>query len=81
LAEIAIVPLQHTVYDRDSTHRLRRRRNGRAPATHAGTNHPCAQLDWTMIKAFNKLGLDPSIDASEIEDLSEDMQAAMEMLS
>ena len=46
--ELAIVPVQHTVYDRDSTNtdyvdvvmvaHLQ---------TYAGTNHPCAQLDWT----------------------------------
>jgi HD-like signal output (HDOD) protein len=81
-AELAIVPLQHTVYDRDGANtdyvdvvmvaHLQ---------TYAGTNHPCAQLDWTQIRAFAKLGLDPSVDATEIEDLSEDMKAAMDMLS
>jgi len=81
-AELAIVPLQHTVYDRDGANtdyvdvvmvaHLQ---------TFAGTNHPCAQLDWTQIRAFAKLGLDPSVDAAEIEDLSEDMKAAMDMLS
>jgi HD-like signal output (HDOD) protein len=80
--ELAIVPVQHTVYDRDSTNtdyvdvvmvaHLQ---------TYAGTNHPCAQLDWTTIKAFNKLGLDPSIESNELEDLSEDMKAAMDMLA
>jgi len=81
-AELASVPVQHTVYDRDSTNtdyvdvvmvaHLQ---------TFAGTNHPCAQLDWSTIKAFGKLGLDPSIDSNELEDLSEDMRAAMEMLA
>jgi HD-like signal output (HDOD) protein len=81
-AEVAAVPTQFTQYERSV-----------AQAdyvdvvmvaylqTFAGTNHPCAQLDWTKIGAFGRVGLDPSIDASEIEDLSEDMQAAMEMLS
>ncbi len=81
-AEIAAVPVQHTQYDRDSQQtdyvdvvmvaHLQ---------TYAGTHHPCAQLDWSTIKAFGKLGLDPSIEATDIEDLSQDMQAAMEMLS
>ena len=81
-AEIAAVPTQFVQYDRTVAQadyvdvvmvaHLQ---------TYAGTNHPCAQLDWTKISAFGRIGLDPSIDASEIEDLSEDMQAAMEMLS
>ncbi|HET6472602.1 MAG TPA: HDOD domain-containing protein [Pseudomonadales bacterium] len=81
-AEIAAVPTQFVQYDRTVAQadyvdvvmvaHLQ---------TYAGTNHPCAQLDWTKISAFGRVGLDPSIDASEIEDLSEDMQAAMEMLS
>jgi HD-like signal output (HDOD) protein len=81
-AEVAAVPTQFTQYDRSHPQtdyvdvvmvaHLQ---------TYAGTNHPCAQLDWTKISAFGRIGLDPSIDASEVEDLSEDMQAAMEMLS
>ena len=81
-AEIAAVPTQFMQYDRTVAQtdyvdvvmvaHLQ---------TYAGTSHPCAQLDWTKISAFGRVGLDPSIDASEIEDLSEDMQAAMEMLS
>jgi len=81
-AEIAAVPTQFTQYDRT------------VPQTdyvdvvmvahlqtYAGTNHPYAQLDWTKFSAFARIGLDPSVDASEIEDLTDDMQAAMEMLS
>jgi len=81
-AEVALVPTQFTQYDRTVAQtdyvdvvmvaHLQ---------TYAGTNHPCTQLDWTKIGAFARLGLDPSVDATEIEDLSEDMQAAMEMLS
>jgi HD-like signal output (HDOD) protein len=79
--ELAEVPLEHTRYDRESDHadyadvvtvaHLQ---------TYAGTNHPCAQIDWQQVKAFHRLGLDPSIDASEMEDLSEDLEAAMDML-
>ncbi len=80
--DIADVPLLYTKYDRCS------------PATdyadvvmvahlqtYAGTNHPCAQLDWTKIQAFAKLGLDPSIETGEMEDISEEFEAAMAALS
>jgi HD-like signal output (HDOD) protein len=80
--DIAEVPLLYTKYDRAS------------PATdyadvvmvahlqtYAGTNHPCAQLDWSTIQAFQKLGLDPSIETSEMEDISEEFEAAMAALT
>lgn len=80
--EIAVVPLHYTDYDRKSPKtdyvdivtvaHLQ---------TFAGTNHPCAQLDWSKVHAFANLGLDPTIEASEMEDLSDDMEAAMQMLA
>ncbi|WP_426417284.1 HDOD domain-containing protein [Aestuariirhabdus sp. LZHN29] len=48
--------------------------------TVAGTDHPFAQLDWSQIKAFEKLGLDPEVDMNEGEDLSAEMEAAMALL-
>ncbi|ARU55314.1 signal transduction phosphohydrolase [Oleiphilus messinensis] len=47
----------------------------------AGSEHPHAQMDWSTITAFSRLGLDPEIDISEAEDLSEDMEAAMALLN
>ena len=47
----------------------------------AGTNHPHAEMDWTNISAFTRLGLDPEIDMNEAEDLSEEMEAAMALLN
>jgi HD-like signal output (HDOD) protein len=49
--------------------------------TFAGTNHPCTKIDWTKIKAFSNLGLDPTVESSEMEDLTEDLDAAMAMLA
>ncbi|UZE95238.1 HDOD domain-containing protein [Alkalimarinus alittae] len=47
----------------------------------AGTNHPHAEMDWTHISAFGRLGLDPEVDMSESEDLSDEMEAAMALLN
>ncbi|PIE43654.1 MAG: histidine kinase [Gammaproteobacteria bacterium] len=47
----------------------------------AGTDHPFTQLDWTKFSAFSRLGLDPEIDISEAEDLSDEMEAAMALLN
>ncbi|MBX9754447.1 MAG: HDOD domain-containing protein [Pseudomonadaceae bacterium] len=48
--------------------------------SYIGTEHPYTKLDWSQIPAFAKLGLDPSKDMSEDEDLSAAMEAAMSML-
>ncbi len=39
-----------------------------------------SDLDFTTVTAFERLGLDPQIESTEAEDLSDDMAAAMEML-
>lgn len=49
--------------------------------SYIGTDHPFTQLDWSTISAFDHLGLSSEINAHEIEDLSEDMEAAMALLS
>jgi HD-like signal output (HDOD) protein len=43
---------------------------------YAGTEHPYAALDWTSIGAFARLGLDPSAQMDDLEDLSADLEAA-----
>ncbi len=48
--------------------------------SYLGTNHPYTQLDWSKIPAFAKLGIDPSTDMNDDEDLSAQMEAAMSML-
>jgi HD-like signal output (HDOD) protein len=48
--------------------------------SYLGTDHPYTQLDWSQIPAFKKLGLDPSLNLNEDEDLSAAMEAAMGML-
>jgi HD-like signal output (HDOD) protein len=45
-----------------------------------GSEHPYTQLDWSQIPAFRKLGLDPSQNLNDDEDLSAAMEAAMGML-
>lgn len=39
-----------------------------------------SELDFTTVKAFYRLGLDPNIESAEAEDLSEEMEAALAML-
>lgn len=48
--------------------------------SYAGTDHPCTHLDWSLIPAFEKLGLDPCADQGDDEDLSENLKAALAML-
>jgi len=44
--------------------------------TLVGTDHPFTQLDWQEIQAFHNLGLDPDMEASQLEDLEEDLAEA-----
>jgi len=44
------------------------------------SDHPHAQLDWHQIPAFRKLGLDPDLELTDVEDLSDEMDTAMAML-
>lgn len=48
--------------------------------SYLGSEHPYTKLDWSTIPAFAKLGLDPNVDMKEDEDLSDAMEAAMNML-
>jgi HD-like signal output (HDOD) protein len=48
--------------------------------SYLGSEHPYTQLDWSQIPAFRKLGLDPSQNLNDDEDLSAAMEAAMSML-
>ncbi|MFO8140501.1 MAG: HDOD domain-containing protein [Marinobacter sp.] len=45
-----------------------------------GTDHPWNQMDWTRIPAFERLGIDPTVDMNEEEDLNAQMEAAMALL-
>ncbi|MGI0115911.1 HDOD domain-containing protein [Zooshikella sp. RANM57] len=78
---IAVVPSQYTNFSRDSNSvdyvdivmvaNLQ---------TLAGTEHPYTKLDWTQIKAFEKLGINPVDEEGEGEDLTAEMDAAMSLL-
>ncbi|KRW59433.1 HDOD domain-containing protein [Pseudomonas sp. TTU2014-080ASC] len=48
--------------------------------SYLGTEHPYTKLDWSSIASFRKLGLDPSQNINDDEDLSAAMEAAMAML-
>lgn len=48
--------------------------------SYLGSQHPYTQLDWSQIPAFAKLGLDPTANMQDDEDLSAAMEAAMGML-
>ncbi len=77
--EIALVPSHYVAFDRT------------APAadyadvvmvanlqTLVGTNHPYTEMDWSEIRAFANLGLDPNPECEQLAELSEDMAAARE---
>lgn len=48
--------------------------------SYMGTSHPLAQVDWTTVSAFGRLGLDPNVNSMEVEDLSEAMAASIAAL-
>ena len=45
-----------------------------------GSNHPFTQLDWSKISAFKRVGVPHDQNLMDLEDLSDDMAAAMSML-
>jgi len=49
--------------------------------SYADTDHPLAQIDWSTVPAFSKLGLSADLESHEAQDLSEEMKAAMAALS
>ena len=49
--------------------------------SYIGTDHPYSELDWTHISAFERMGIDPTVDPHEDEDLSAEMEAAMALLN
>ncbi|HEA53495.1 HDOD domain-containing protein [Marinobacter antarcticus] len=46
----------------------------------AGSEHRWAEMDWSAISAFDRLGIDPNMDMNEEEDLNAQMEAAMALL-
>ncbi|ARN75346.1 HDOD domain-containing protein [Oceanicoccus sagamiensis] len=48
--------------------------------SYIGTDHPLTHMDWSAISAFDRLGLSHEVNSHEVEDLSEDMEAAMALL-
>lgn len=48
--------------------------------SYLGSDSPMAKIDFSSVKAFARMGIDPSMDVSDSEDLSADMEAAMSLL-
>ena len=48
--------------------------------SYMGTDHPYANMDYHSVTSFSRLGLDPDMQDTQGEDLSEDMAAAMQLL-
>jgi len=46
----------------------------------ADTNHPACRVDWNIVPAFAKLGLQPDAEILEIEGISEEIDLAQSML-
>ncbi len=42
--------------------------------SHANTEHPLAQLDWSTIGAFDRVGIPPEMEVSEIIEMDEEMK-------
>lgn len=48
--------------------------------SYMGSGHELAQMDYSTVTAFARLGLDPDMREEEAEDLSAEMEAAMQLL-
>ena len=48
--------------------------------SYMGSEHPLARIDYHQVTAFERLGLDPDMQEAEAEDLSDEMEAAMQFL-
>ena len=48
--------------------------------SYMGSDHPLGRVDWSTVGAFGRLGLDPTVNAMEVEDLSEAMAASIAAL-
>jgi HD-like signal output (HDOD) protein len=79
--EVAVVPAQYTNFDRvaeeaDLTDLVMVANL----QTVAHTNHPFASLDWSTIRAFDNIGLDPVGESEELQQYHEDVAAAKSIL-
>ncbi|WP_339899400.1 HDOD domain-containing protein [uncultured Gilvimarinus sp.] len=80
-AELIKVPTQHMKFDREAP---------RADYTdivtvamlqsHLGSDTALGKVDYHSVTAFSRLGMDPDMQMAEAEDLSAEMEAAMEFL-
>jgi len=48
--------------------------------SHAGTDHPLADIDWGTVSAFTKLGLSPEVSVVEMEETADDIREAERLL-
>ncbi|WP_331345638.1 HDOD domain-containing protein [Cellvibrio sp. UBA7661] len=79
--EIAHIPTQHINFTRD----IPKADYGDIVTvamlqSYLGTDSPMGRVDYTKVKAFDRLKLDPNMHISESEDLSGEMEAALSLL-
>jgi HD-like signal output (HDOD) protein len=79
--ELAQIPTQHINFTRD----IAKADYGDIVTvamlqSYLGTDSPMGKVDYTKVKAFDRLKLDPNMYISESEDLGEEMEAAMSLL-
>ncbi|BFM11673.1 HDOD domain-containing protein [Simiduia litorea] len=48
--------------------------------SYMGSNHPLAQIDYSTVASFARLGLDSDMESADADDLSAEMEAAMALL-
>ena len=80
-AELACVPQEHVRFDRavaevDYADVIQVANL----QSYIGSDHPLTRMDWSAVGAFSRLGLSPEINTLEVEDLSDEMEAAMALL-
>ena len=47
----------------------------------AGTEHPYTKLDWNEIPAFGKLGVNPDMESTDLEEFHEEVEEAKSVFS
>lgn len=79
--EIAHVPSQHLDFKRSgSTVSYADVVTVALFQSHMGSDSDLAQIDCNQVSAFQRLGMDPDMQIAEAEDLSADVEAAVELL-
>ncbi len=80
-AELRKIPSQHVNFDRkQDTADYADIVTVAMLQSYMGSDHPLAEVDYHQVSSFARLGLDPDMQEAEAEDLSDEMEAAMQLL-